>query len=56
MGAHRLGGARRENSGYFGKFTAKYLSGFSEEFYKNILDQTKSWPNLVSRIIIFLYF
>jgi len=40
MGAHSLGGADPANSGYNGKFTGPYNSGFSEIYYKQLLNRT----------------
>ena len=48
MGAHSIGGAFPFNSGYSGKWIGKQNQGFSEIFYKNMLDSSITWTNMVS--------
>jgi hypothetical protein len=47
MGAHSLGGAQRNNSGYAGKWTGPQNSGFNELFYLNMINATNKWTNVV---------
>jgi hypothetical protein len=57
MGAHSLGGAKPENSGYKGKWTGPANAGFSEIYYKNMISNLIQWKNVVSiNISTFLYF
>jgi hypothetical protein len=48
MGAHSLGGAKPENSGYKGKWTGPANAGFSEIYYKNMISNLIQWKNVVS--------
>ncbi len=48
MGAHSLGGAKRENSGYAGKWTGPQNPGFNELFYLNLINATNKWTNRVN--------
>jgi hypothetical protein len=48
MGAHSLGGAKAENSGYKGKWTGPDNAGFSELFYTNMISKDIKWTNVVS--------
>ncbi len=48
LGAHSLGGARAENSGYKGKWTGAINAGFSELFYTNMISKGIKWTNVVS--------
>ncbi len=48
MGAHSLGGAKRENSGYAGKWTGPQNPGFNELFYLNLINATNTWTNRVN--------
>lgn len=43
MGAHGLGGAHRNFSGYAGKWTGPQSPGFSEAFYMNFINKTSTW-------------
>ncbi len=47
MGAHSLGGAQRNNSGYAGKWTGPHNSGFNELYYLNMINATNKWTNVV---------
>jgi hypothetical protein len=47
MGAHSLGGAKAENSGYRGKWTGPQNVGFSEVYYLNMINATNKWINVV---------
>ena len=47
MGAHSLGGAKANNSGYRGKWTGAANPGFSELFYYHMLNSSISWKNVV---------
>ncbi len=47
MGAHSLGGAKAENSGYRGKWTGRNNAGFSEIFYTNMISSGIKWTNIV---------
>jgi hypothetical protein len=53
MGAHSLGGAKAENSGYRGKWTGRNNAGFSEIFYTNMISSGIKWTNIV-RINMFV--
>jgi len=53
MGAHSLGGAKAENSGYRGKWTGRSNAGFSEIFYTNMISSGIKWTNIV-RINMFV--
>jgi len=46
MGAHSLGGAKAENSGYKGKWTGPDNAGFSELFYTNMISKDIKWTNV----------
>ena len=48
MGAHSLGGAKAENSGYRGKWTGPSVAGFSEIYYSTMLASNITWKNVVS--------
>jgi len=48
MGAHSIGGAFPFNSGYSGKWTGFQNRGFSEVYYKIMIDPSISWNNVVS--------
>ena len=48
MGAHSLGGAKAENSGYRGKWTGPSNAGFSEVYYNIMLSSNITWINLAS--------
>jgi hypothetical protein len=47
MGAHSLGGAHPENSGYQGKWTGLQNRGFNELYYLNMINATNKWLNVV---------
>lgn len=47
MGAHSLGGAKPENTGYKGKFTGKSNHGLTEIFYSQMVDNSTKWKNVV---------
>jgi len=47
MGAHSIGGAFLFNSGYSGKWTGIQNRGFSEIYYKNMINPSLSWTNVV---------
>ena len=51
MGAHSLGGARPENSGYQGKWTGPQNRGFNELYYLSMINATNKWLNIV-RIVL----
>jgi hypothetical protein len=48
MGAHSLGGALGQNSGYKGKWTGRNNAGFSEVYYTNMISSGIKWLNVVS--------
>ena len=48
MGAHSLGGAKPDNSGYAGKWTGPQNPGFNELYYLNMVNTTNVWTNVVS--------
>ena len=47
MGAHSLGAAFPENSGYRGKWTGSQNHGVSEIFYSNMVHPDIEYTNLV---------
>jgi hypothetical protein len=55
MGAHSLGGAKAENSGYKGKWTGPANAGFSELFYTNMISKDNKWTNVVSINVFISY-
>lgn len=50
MGAHALGGAKRENSGYHGNWTTGETNRFNPGFYKLMLRDSMNFSNVVSLI------
>jgi len=46
MGAHSLGGALGQNSGYKGKWTGRNNAGFSEVYYTNMISSGIKWLNV----------
>ena len=52
MGAHSIGGAHAENSGYRGKWTGPLNAGFSEVFYTQMVNSSIKWRNVVRVLLI----
>ena len=48
MGAHTLGGARRQNSGYIGLWIAGGQDVFDNRYYSIMTDNAITWVNQVS--------
>ena len=48
MGAHTLGGAEQENSGYQGAWVSGGTSHFNNKYYELILDSSLTFENVVS--------
>jgi|FrelakmetLWP11LW_1041352.scaffolds.fasta_scaffold202626_1 hypothetical protein len=48
MGAHSIGGAHKENSGYKGTWTPTDQRVFDERYYYNMINRTNTWENIVS--------
>ena len=59
MGAHSLGRARTENSGYNGAWTPGRENTFNNEFYQLLVDANMSFRNRVNQLFhycIYLHF
>lgn len=51
MGAHSLGRAQLQNSGYSGAWTPKQESTFDNEFYQILRDHASDFENVVRFVI-----